>query len=110
MTQRERVSAYLEMARAQGARDEIRMAFGDEDAVELAEELLAAKAPLNQRLKLVDGVDVLATALNRPKPANISDTVAIMEYARGLQSAVSAFWDAFEGQEVDGVTVIRRRA
>lgn len=102
MAQRARVASYRDAVAAAGAA-EIRMAMTTQDAVELAGELAAGEA--RHADALAAGLAALAEVGQAP-----TDVEAIIEWGRKRAAAADQFWDAFEGQVVDGVEIVRRRA
>lgn len=108
MTQRHRIAAYVDAIRPRPG-DTPRMTFGDREALDLAEELVTDGATLRFPDALQAAIPALRAFFAETAP-DASDSVALLAYAERLKRAVPAFWDAFEGEEVDGVTIIRRRA
>ena len=109
MTERQRIAAYLDFVRPV-AGDVVRMALGDREAVQLAGEMVDAGIAFARAEAMENALPALADALEAGAPADTTDTVALMAYTDSLRAAVGEFWDAFEGQVCDGVTIIRRRA
>jgi hypothetical protein len=104
MTIREQVAAYREAMALAGAK-EIRLALATPAAVALAKEIGPTAARYPDRL-----VAALAQYDALPAAPAPDDVEALASYGRAYGAASESFWDAFEGQVVDGVEIIRRRA
>jgi hypothetical protein len=100
MSIRAKIAAYRDAVADQGA-TEIRMQLTTEQAIELVGETADAA----QRAKAA--AESLAELMAAPQPAGIDAALARTQAAALL---VSALWDAVEGMDVDGCTVIRKRA
>lgn len=101
MTIRERIAAY-KAAVGPTASDVLRYPLTDAEGFELATELGASN------VRFPDAITAAAAKLPQgPAPEKDDELVA---WALKRKAAADAFWDAFEGEEVDGVTIIRRRA
>lgn len=99
---RARVAAYKEAVGTTGA-TEIRMPMSTLDALELAQELNADD--LRHAEKVGNAVAEFATL-----PAEPAEFEARLVHMKAMKDLTDKFWDAFEGQPVDGVEIIRRRA
>lgn len=82
-----------------------RLEYGDAEAIDLATELDLDQCRHPEALK----VAVERIAALPPRPDN-GDDDALIAWATSAKKAREAFWDAFEGEVVDGVEIIRRRA
>lgn len=100
MSIRERIAAYA-AAVGPTVSGEMRMPLSDSDGIALAGELDDFRHPDQVRAALKQH----AEAGEQPK----DDVDEIVAWAGKVKKAADAFWDAFEGEQVDGVTVIRRR-
>jgi hypothetical protein len=102
MTIRARLAAFRELT-GNPAPEDCKFALTDADALALADEIADEFTPRHP--------EAFAAARARfvqagPQPA---DPEAVIEWAGKVKAAREAFWDAFEGEVIDGVTVIRRR-
>lgn len=102
-TRREAVIAYRDAVRLSGA-TEIRLSMTTDDAMALGAELADSEIRFPEKLKAATAAYKAAT--EAPEPEEFDAKLAWMK-ARG--NAADAFWDSFEGQDVSGVTIIRRR-
>ncbi len=104
---RERIAAYA-AAVGPTASGELRYQLSDSDGAALAAEI----GPGNCRYgeKVGPARDALEAALKVAAEAKDKDLDTLIAAAGKVKTAADAFWDAFEGEEVEGVTVIRRRA
>lgn len=107
-TKRAAVAAYKDLVQGRGA-DVLRLAYGDAEALALAEELLADGSTLRHRDLLAVRAPALRAALDAQKPTDMTDTVALTRYVDTIKGAITLFWDSFEGEVVEGVEIIRRR-
>lgn len=104
MTQRDKLTAYAAaLQAAHGADVEIKYPLRTSEAIALAQELDVAGAAQAEAITVSAAAFVAAAAL----PATDPEEQILAGAA--LAKAATEFWDAFEGQTVDGVTVIRRR-
>jgi hypothetical protein len=104
MTIRDKVAAYRE-AMAEAGAQEIRLALPTPAAVALAKELDPAQARHPEQLAAaIAQHDALQAA------PSADDVEALAAYGAAYGAVATAFWDAFEGQTIDGVEIIRRRA
>jgi hypothetical protein len=104
MTARDQVVAYRAALEAAGAQ-EIRLALPTPVAVALAKELDPAQARHPEQLAAA-----LAQHDALPAAPSGDDVEALAAYGTAYGAVAGAFWDAFEGQTIDGVEIIRRRA
>jgi hypothetical protein len=100
--QRERIARFRAAVEGTGV-EQIRFPFTTTAAIALAGEL---------EPEIVRHPEALAAGLNAwsevgPAP---SDPEALIAYGVKVAKAADEFWDAFEGQVVDGVEIIRRRS
>lgn len=107
MTIRERIAAYA-AAVGPTASGELRYPLNDSDGAALAVEI--GPDQCRHAAKLGPARDALEAALKVAAEAKDKDLDALIAAAGKVKTASDAFWDAFEGEQVDGVTVIRRRA
>lgn len=105
MTTRAQVVAFHAVVSAQGA-DTVRMALATADAVELATELEGDEArhagPLAVALAAYAKPDM-------PPSDLVKFPEAVLAWAERAKKRAADFWDAFEGEVIDGVEIIRRR-
>lgn len=103
MTTRKDVIAFRD-AMVLGGAQHIRLALGTDDALALARELgegeLKFPEQTSASLKVIDALRDTA------EPEKFEEKVA---YYKGLDDCARAFWDVFEGQEVSGVEIVRKR-
>lgn len=103
---REQLAATRAALVAMGATD-VRVPLSTPAAVELARELAQGEAK---------HPDLLASALRAwdelaaQPAAEPDDFEATLAKARAAGVVADVFWEAFEGQTVDGAEIIRRRA
>lgn len=105
-TQRQAVADYLAAMKLNGAQ-EVRLQLATDKAVGLAKELAASEHRHPE--KLAAAIERFEAAVAAPDPA-ADDFEGRLASVKELDEASKAFWDAFEGQVVDGVEIIRRRA
>ncbi len=105
-TQRQAVADYLAAMKLNGAQ-EVRLQLATDKAVALAKELSSSE--LRHADKAAAAIARFEAAVARPDPA-ADDFEGRLAAVKELDEASKSFWDAFEGQVVDGVEIIRRRA
>jgi len=98
-----RVVAYRDAMAGIGA-TQLRMPFATTDAITLAGELVPEE--IRHPEAFAKGIEAW-DALGSP-PAG--DAEKMLTHGAAMAKAADAFWNAFEGQVVDGVEIIRRRA
>jgi hypothetical protein len=100
------VKAY-KTASTLGGCDIPRIALATAHAVELAEEVIKEGAELRHTQTVKAAIGVYATLRDNPA-AHGSEA----EILRGslLAKAADEFWSAFEGEPIDGVEILRKRA
>jgi hypothetical protein len=106
MSARTQVAAYRDAMALAGAK-EIRLALATPAAVAVARELAPADARHPEQLAAALQAWDEYAALPVPGPDEFDATLA---HAKAGGVAADVFWEAFEGQPVDGVEIIRRRA
>ena len=107
MTIRERIAAY-KAAVGPTASDVLRYPLSDTEAGKLAKEIGVAACRYADKVgPALDRMNKIAGEMGDFGNQTVDECVAI---AVRFKAAADVFWDAFEGQEVDGVTIIRRRA
>lgn len=80
------------------------VALSDADAVELALDVGLENARFPE--VLADGIEKLEAL---PAPPSADDPDALATWANAKTAASAKFWDAYAGEVVDGVTIIRKR-
>lgn len=104
--QRDRVAAFKAALAATGA-TEFRMPMATPDAVALAGELLTDDVtPRFAHTAHVSAALAAELASAAPEEGDFEGQLA---RADRIKRAAATFWDAFEGESVDGVEIIRRR-
>lgn len=93
MTIRAKVAQYA----AIGA---VRAPLDDIDAMTLAVEVTPQNHPDQVREAQAAFVEL------GPQPTEVG---AVVAWAKKVEAALARFWDAYEGEVVDGVEIIRRR-
>jgi len=101
MTIRTRLAAFAATLTSAGAPDLV-LPLSDSDALVLATEI-GAKAC---RFPVVVAAALADLEAIGPQPEGVD---AVVAWAGKVQAARAKFWDAFEGETVDGVRIIRRR-
>ena len=104
MSARKSVTEFRDAVRRSGAA-EVRMPLGDDEAIELAKEMTPAELRHPELVKTA--LDSVASLSSTKEPAEFE---ARLQHLQAHAEARKKFWDAFEGQEVSGVEIIRRRA
>ncbi|MGE3293833.1 MAG: hypothetical protein AB7O95_20895 [Geminicoccaceae bacterium] len=104
---RERIAAYA-AAVGPTASGDLRYPLNDSDGVALAAEVGASNC--RHAEQIARSAPALEAALKAAAEAKDKDLDALIAVAGKVKAASDAFWDAFEGEQVEGVTVIRRRA
>lgn len=99
MTIRDKVAAYK--AAVESFAPEVRLQVADSDALELARSLDAPSRPAI----LAAGIARVEALSERP-----ADDAALADWAIARKGAFDALWEGLEGEIVDGVEIIRRRA
>lgn len=102
MAVRDRVVAYA--AALAGHTPELRMALSDDDALELARTVSEAEA--REPGLLAAALGEFDDAVAEGEPAGIAARAA---YGERLGKILGRFWEAFEGQVIEGVEIVRRR-
>jgi hypothetical protein len=105
MTIREQVAAYREAMTLAGAKD-FRLALATPAAVAIAKALEPAEARYPEQLAAALQAWDEYAALPVPAPDDFDAAIA---HSKAAGVAAEVFWEAFEGQPVDGVEIIRRR-
>jgi hypothetical protein len=101
---REIVAAYAAAVALAGA-TEPRLHLATNDAAALAVELAASGFTFRHETAAVRAeAYLIAVASDEP-----SDLEAKLPWLLNIEAAARLFWDAFEGQPVDGVEIIRKR-
>lgn len=103
-TQREAVAAFRTALESAGAK-EFRLQLATDKGAALAAELSSAE--LRHPELATEAVAGFTAAVAEDEPAEFE---ARMKWRQDLSDAADRFWEAFEGQIVDGVEIIRRRA
>jgi len=104
MSIRERIATYRDVVKQAGAKD-VRMALNTSEAVELVQELAASE------LRNPDKAKAAGAAFAEMAKAEVGEgEEAVMQRAAALNDLAVKFWAEFEGETVDGVDIIRRRA
>lgn len=100
MSTRDRIAAYKAAVGDFVPADELRLPLKDAEALELAKEVGSSRWP-----------DELQTAIAAVEavPPRPDDDAALADWAIARIKAWSLFWNWFESESVDGVTIIRRR-
>lgn len=101
-TRRELVAIYATGLEFAGAKEK-RLALGTDEAVALAKELSDQELRFPEARKWIGVMQALAEI---PEPTAFDDKLI---YYKQVSDASARFWDSFEGQEVAGVEIIRRR-
>jgi hypothetical protein len=102
MTKIADVNAYRDAVAKPGA-EVIRMRLSTAEAVELAKSLDSASVRHPKQLAAA----VADFAVTDPQP---TEPEALLSWAAREQRRATEFWSAFEGEVVQGVEIIRRRA
>lgn len=102
MNVRDRVAAYA--AAVDSGAPGLRMSLSDDDALELAMSLEEGEAK-NAEL-LATALEEITAITDEPEP---EAPAARAKYGADLWAAIGRFWEAFEGQVVSGVEIVRRR-
>lgn len=102
--QLDKLAAFKELATEQSPTAPIRMLLDDAQAVALLEEL---DTTLNLRHPeaIAKTLPVLKDALAVPMP---TDVHGVLAWAKNTSLASAKFWDAIQGEEVNGVEILRK--
>lgn len=100
----ERVKAFRDVLVGVGA-TEHRMPHTTAEAVTLAQEL--APDAIRHPQALAAAITEMVKINELPKP-DAGEEGALLEYLKARERGRIAFWDAFEGQSVEGVEIVRR--
>lgn len=103
MNARQSLKDWHDTLDAYGPSAPIRRYLTDPEAVALAKELKPAEC--RHPALLGAALDAIAKVPPMPKSENPN---AILAWAQKSDAALRAFWNAFEGQEVEGVEIMRR--
>lgn len=107
MSIRERIAAY-KAAVGPTVSGELRYPLTDSEGVALALEVGPGKCRHSDAVGVA--IEKLKAALEATDKAKGESLDALVAAANKVADASRKFWDAFEGEDVDGVTIIRRRA
>ncbi len=107
MSIRERIAAY-KAAVGPTVSGELRYALTDSEGLALSLEVGPGKC--RHAAAVASTAEALKAALEAADKAKDENLDAFVSAANKVAEASRKFWDAFEGEEVDGVTIIRRRA
>jgi hypothetical protein len=101
----DKIAAFKEFHDAQAPTAPARYRVTDAEAVALVSEAAAAGATFRNPSEVGTAVAALDAALKSTPPTDISDLAA---WALKYDAAQRAFWDAFAGEVINGVEIIRK--
>lgn len=104
-TQLDRLAAYKAAVADQNPTAPIRIRLGDADALALITE--HGTSALRDPEAAEKAVAGLTAALAATQPI---DTPGLIAWAKALDGAQSAFWDAVQGEPINGVEILRQQS
>lgn len=102
--QLDNLAAFKEMVANQSPTAPIRIQLDDAQAVALLEEL-DTTLRLRHPEAIAKRLPVLKAALAIPMPTDVHSALA---WAKSIAVASAKFWDAIQGEEINGVEILRK--
>lgn len=104
-TQLDRLAAYAAAVADQNPTAPIRLRLSDSDALTLIGEYGVEK--LRHPEATSKASTDLTAALGKPVP-EATDIGGLIEWAKAVDKAQAAFWDAINGESINGVEIVRK--
>jgi hypothetical protein len=106
-TQLDRLAAYKAAVADQSPSAPIRIRLSYADALAVITE--HGTSTLRHPEAAEKAISALGAALASPVP-EAADVAGVVEWAKAVDKAGSAFWDAVHGEEINGVEILRKQA